>query len=72
MTERTYLRGTHERIAAVMTAGPLTAADLAQRLALPYEAIASTLRGMHCRREVVKLKPKDASKPYRWKLKEAA
>lgn len=71
MTDRTYLRGTHERIAAVMDK-PQTAAELAQRLALPYEAIASTLRGMHCRREVVKLKPKDAGKPYRWKLREVA
>jgi hypothetical protein len=66
-----YLRGTHLRIAAVMDA-PMTIDDLAQRLALPYEAIASTLRGMHARREVVKLKPKDAGKPYRWKLRGAA
>ena len=63
------LRGTHERIARVMAAGPLTAHDLAQRLSLPYEAIASTLRGMHLRREVVKLKPRQLGKPCRWKLR---
>lgn len=71
LTQAAYLRGTHLRVAEAMAGGPQTIAELAQRLNLPYEAIASTLRGMRNRGEVVALKAK-IGQPNRYKLKAKA
>lgn len=67
-----YLRDTHQRVATVLNEGPQTAYEIAQRLGTNFDGITSCLRGMVNRREVVRLKPKQQGKPYRYRLSEVA
>jgi hypothetical protein len=57
-------------IAWLLASGPMTIAETAQRLGCSYQAASACIAGMRNRREVVTLKPKDASKPYRFRLRE--
>jgi hypothetical protein len=57
-------------IAGLLASGPMTIAETAQRLGCSYQAASACIAGMRNRREVVTLKPKDASKPYRFRLRE--
>lgn len=68
----TRLNDTHRRIAEVLRGKTLTAAEIAGLIGTTYIGAVSCLRGMKNRRQVVTLKPKDASKPYRYRLREVA
>jgi hypothetical protein len=59
-------------IAGLLASGPMTIAETAQRLGCSYQAASACIAGMRNRREVVPLKRKAVSLPYRYKLREAA
>lgn len=61
---------TRAAIGALITTEALPPAVIAQRLGMTEAAVTAVLRGMHNRREVLRLKPAKHAAPYRYRLRE--